>query len=120
MSSAFQNYAIYRLRAFTRLISGFHRERIPVLNFSELDTDNSDLDVSLRLRRTFEDLKGEASSGLGEPHTKIAISAWLASGMLISEAAHADLQNAQARITRQLGVLRKAEDHTREVGALAL
>ncbi|CAL5228464.1 g11604 [Coccomyxa viridis] len=89
MSSAFQNYAIYRLRAFTRLISGFHRERIPVLHFSELDTDNSDLDVSLRLRRTFENLKSAASSG-------------------------SDLQNAQARITRQLGVLQKAEDHTRQ------
>ena len=79
MSSAFQNYAIYRLRAFTRLISGFHRERIPVLNFSELDTDNSDLDVSLRLRRTFENLKGAASSGSGKPRNRLAIRAWLGS-----------------------------------------
>lgn len=78
MSSVFQNYAIYRLRAFTRLASAFHKERIPVLNFTELDTDNTDLDVSLRLRRTFKDLKSEASSGPGEPSTRMAPIAWLA------------------------------------------
>ena len=126
MSSVFQNYAIYRLRAFTRLASAFHKERIPVLNFTELDTDNTDLDVSLRLRRTFADLKSEGSSGPGEHSAGMALIAWLAdvincmqilwaSQLVLS--AHTGLQNAQARIGKQLSVLCRAEDHTRQVGA---
>ena len=78
MSLAFHNYAIYRLRAFSRLISAFHEQRIPVLHFTELDTDNSDLDVSLRLRRTFRERKDDTLSGPGEPQMRMAVIAWLA------------------------------------------
>ena len=93
MSLAFHNYAIYRLRAFSRLISAFHEQRIPVLHFTELDTDNTDLDVSLRLRRTFEDRKDEALSGPGEPRIRTAVVAWLA--VVVSRMRSVGLQQSQ-------------------------
>ena len=78
MSSAFQTYATYRLRAFTRLVSAFHRERIPVLHFTELDTENNSLDVLLRLRRTSEGLKDQSPSGTGDLLIILTGMSWLA------------------------------------------
>ena len=79
MSSAFQTYATYRLRAFGRLVSAFHRECIPVLHFTDLDTEDSLLDPSLRLRRTFEAFKTELPSGPGDPFIISTCMSWLAS-----------------------------------------
>ena len=70
MSTAYQKYAIYRLRAFSRLVSAFDRKEIPVLHFTDLDRENTVLSPSLRLRRTFEAFQHDLPSGPGAANTK--------------------------------------------------
>ena len=65
MSTAYQTYALYRLRAFARLLSAFDKEQIPVLHFTELDKENTVLSPSLRLRRTSEAFQHDLPSGPG-------------------------------------------------------
>ena len=69
MSTAYQRYAIYRLRAFSRLVSAFDKKKIPVLHFTDLDRENTVLSPSLRLRRTFEAFQHEPPSGPGAADT---------------------------------------------------
>ena len=128
MSTAYQKYAIYRLRAFSRLVSAFGKEQIPVLHFTDLDRENTVLSPSLRLRRTFETFQHDLPNGPGGattfwmscPHVMQAHPTAIDGSCphLTIPPGLTDLQKAQARIKEQHGVLCKAEEHTRQVHSL--